>query len=144
MVGLIVLMEEVNRVWSLWNVWIDSQAQVRVLYKFITHNRSRERRVVVWGWVLAIWVWEQVIGGCRGGLVVCMLLFLLLSRGGLPILECRDCLLCFLVVRMGVRILWTRPSMVAFLYLWSLCLLYNKHSLLVLFLLYLLFINATH
>lgn len=134
MVGLIVLMEEVNRVWSLWNVWIDSQAQVRVLYKFITHNRSRERRVVVWGWVLAIWVWEQVIGGCRGGLVVCMLLFLL-SRGGLPILECRDCLLCFLVVAMGVRILWTRPSIT---------LLYNKHSLLVLFLLYLLFINATH
>lgn len=135
MVGLIVLMEEVNRVWSLWNVWIDSQAQVRVLYKFITHNRWRERRVVVWGWVLAIWVWEQVIGGCRGGLVVCMLLFLLLSRGGLPILECRDCLLCFLVVAMGVRILWTRPSIT---------LLYNKHSLLVLFLLYLLFINATH
>lgn len=135
MVGLIALMEEVNRVWSLWNVWIDSQAQVRVLYKFITHNRSRERRVVVWGWVLAIWVWEQVIGGCRGGLVVCMLLFLLLSRGGLPILECRDCLLCFLVVAMGVRILWTRPSIT---------LLYNKHSLLVLFLLYLLFINATH
>lgn len=134
MVGLIVLMEEVNRVWSLWNVWIDSQAQVRVLYKFITHNRWRERRVVVWGWVLAIWVWEQVIGGCRGGLVVCMLLFLL-SRGGLPILECRDCLLCFLVVAMGVRILWTRPSIT---------LLYNKHSLLVLFLLYLLFINATH